>query len=68
MIRKSIPSGRDPGADTGFSEKIMLNQKPRAGSLFQPRAIALSGLMPKGSVRLGENVALDQKKTLLYRT
>jgi hypothetical protein len=29
MIRKSMPSGYDPTGVQRFSEKIMLNQKPR---------------------------------------
>jgi hypothetical protein len=31
MIRKSMPSGRDPMGGYRFSEKIMLKQKDRAG-------------------------------------
>ena len=30
MIRKSMPSGHDPMGGHRFSEKIMLNQKPKA--------------------------------------
>jgi hypothetical protein len=49
MIRKSMPSGNDPMGGCPFSEKIMLNQKPRAQ--WNPIALLGTAAIPRPRAR-----------------